>query len=500
MPPRYAPLAALLVLAASLTAAAQETGSLEDAELTRVRFLDPDRGWAIGDRGAIWHTSDGGARWSLQRTSTTARLEALSVLDERHLWAAGGDIRPFTHRSQGVLLRSHDGGLHWNSATETPNGDSTGEQPLPWIRELRMFDDRNGLAAGDPSRLLGGGLYATSDGGRTWKPQPGVPARRWAAAEFINPFVGLLTEPNGPPLLWRQRTVEAGRMPREERRIRRIIVAGASGGWAIGERGLVLHTEDAGRSWNAPAALLPGVASEHDFRAIAAHGDSVWIAGSPGGLVFHSPDAGRSWQVQLTENALPLNDLHFLDANRGWAVGALGTILATRDGGATWRKQRGAAPRAAVLLLATDPEHLDFELAARLTGDDRALVAAAVLFDAHTASSAEESDVRDRARRAASVAGVSSMETSHRFPVPRAELMLPEQAITSAWGNSPEAGADSLRAHLVRQLRTWRPDVVIVSGPAAESQERALTHRLLAEAVGIGAEVGLPATCVAGLH
>ena len=32
----------------------------EDAELADVFFLDRHRGWAVGDRGVIWHTSDGG--------------------------------------------------------------------------------------------------------------------------------------------------------------------------------------------------------------------------------------------------------------------------------------------------------------------------------------------------------------------------------------------------------------------------------------------------------
>src|SRR5215212_6554133 len=31
-----------------------------DAELTAVTFVDADRGWAVGDRGVIWHTGDGG--------------------------------------------------------------------------------------------------------------------------------------------------------------------------------------------------------------------------------------------------------------------------------------------------------------------------------------------------------------------------------------------------------------------------------------------------------
>ena len=42
--------------------------------------------------------------------------------------------------------------------------------------------------------------------------------------------------------------------------------------------------------------------------------------------------------MQATRQPLPLNGLFFRDENTGWAVGELGTILATRDGG------RGCAP------------------------------------------------------------------------------------------------------------------------------------------------------------
>jgi len=39
---------------------------LLDAELADVAFVDADTGWAVGDRGAIWHTGNGGQAWNLQ--------------------------------------------------------------------------------------------------------------------------------------------------------------------------------------------------------------------------------------------------------------------------------------------------------------------------------------------------------------------------------------------------------------------------------------------------
>src|SRR5690606_4536656 len=44
----------------------------------------------------------------------------------------------------------------------------------------------------------------------------------------------------------------------------------------------------------------------------------------------------------------------FLDANRGWAVGAMGQVLATRDGGASWYLQRQPVRRVGVLAIVDD--------------------------------------------------------------------------------------------------------------------------------------------------
>ena len=52
----------------------------EDAELTDVFFVDADRGWAVGDRGVIWHTDDGGRRWQLQPTAATCRPDRPSAI------------------------------------------------------------------------------------------------------------------------------------------------------------------------------------------------------------------------------------------------------------------------------------------------------------------------------------------------------------------------------------------------------------------------------------
>src|SRR5207244_1750400 len=103
----------------------------DDAELTDVSFIDPLHGWVVGDRGAIWHTHDGGVHWQPQESSVDCRLNAVQFIDAQTGWAAGGVIEPFTHISRGVLLRTHDGGQTW----------TTWKQPLlGTVLRLKFFD------------------------------------------------------------------------------------------------------------------------------------------------------------------------------------------------------------------------------------------------------------------------------------------------------------------------------------------------------------------------
>ena len=84
-----------------------------DARLNDVAFVDARQAWAVGDRGAIWHTDDGGAGWRRQASKVACPLHAVWFHDGQTGWAAGGFSRPYTHTSQGVLLRTHDGGKTW---------------------------------------------------------------------------------------------------------------------------------------------------------------------------------------------------------------------------------------------------------------------------------------------------------------------------------------------------------------------------------------------------
>ena len=251
---------------------------LHDAELTAVTFVDADRGWAVGDRGAIWHTTDGGRSWKLQPSGVTCRLEAIQFLDADNGIAVGGWTQPYTHETHGVVLRTRDGGRSWQNASDLT---------LPGLKHVRLFDARQGWALGDGSPLYPSGVFKTADGGRNWTPVPKGETVGWVTGDFRDATSGAVAGFGGTLGLVTSQEIRPSRTPNlGARYLQRMVLAGPVGGWLVGDGGLVLTTNDGGFTWTAPAGALPdAAASDLDFRAVAARGSHVWIAGAPGTCV-----------------------------------------------------------------------------------------------------------------------------------------------------------------------------------------------------------------------
>ena len=58
-------------------------------DLLRVRFTDQSTGWIVGERGAIFRSTDAGFTWVEQDNGTKASLYGLSFPDPAHGWATG---------------------------------------------------------------------------------------------------------------------------------------------------------------------------------------------------------------------------------------------------------------------------------------------------------------------------------------------------------------------------------------------------------------------------
>jgi photosystem II stability/assembly factor-like uncharacterized protein len=457
----------------------------DDARLNDLCFVDAQHGWAVGDRGVIWHTDDAGQHWQRQPSGVECNLHGVCFLNEQFGWAAGGFSHPFTHTSSGVVLTTEDGGKTW---TATPR------LVLPSVRRIGFFNPRQGWAVACRSTMYPSGLFATDDGGRSWQPLPGA-GGDWTAADLLNPRYGLVAGRNGTLAILRGHDLQSPAADSVElRSYTRAKLISPSQGWLVGEGGLVQHV---GLSSNPPqpSPNLPKAARHFDFAALAVRGPHCWIAGAPGTRVFHTPDGGRTWEVADTGVALPLHAIAFADDQHGWAAGELGTILATSDGGRTWQVQRAGGSRAALLAMVAEPEDAPIELLARVSAAEGCLSAVELLGRRDVeVPPRDDVPLPERLHEAVVRVGGCAAAQAWRFPLRQAGLRLDSRQILDAWDRINDGrGLDALREHIVRQVRLWRPEAVLVDDARREEDDPlvSLVHKAAMQAIAQAAE---PAT------
>jgi photosystem II stability/assembly factor-like uncharacterized protein len=106
----------------------------------------------------------------------------------------------------------------------------------------------------------------------------------------------------------------------------------------VGDRGLVLLSDDDGASWRQAAAVPTRATLSGVSFSDAMHG---WAVGH-WGVILATLDGGEHWALQRDDRNVdqPLFSVWFQDGNNGVAVGLFSLVLVTHDGGAHWRKVR----------------------------------------------------------------------------------------------------------------------------------------------------------------
>src|SRR5262249_7273903 len=108
-------------------------------------------------------------------------------------------------------------------------------------------------------------------------------------------------------------------------------------GWAVGDQGTILATNNAGLTWHKQKSGSTGYTLHAVFFATGTQGFIVGAAGR----ILETSDGGLSWNVRTgidTDNGAGLNDIAFVDDKTGFIVGNGGIILRTRNAGATWTR------------------------------------------------------------------------------------------------------------------------------------------------------------------
>lgn len=448
-----------------------------DATLRDVVFVDAQHGWAVGDRGVVLVTDDGGAHWYPQRSGVECPLLAVSFVDDKRGWIVGGRATPLTHRTEGVVLRTIDGGTTWQQVS-TPT--------LPRLTYVKFFDAANGVATGYGSSFYPSGLFTTTDGGKSWQPIGSSQTSTWLAADFVSSESGLLAGVQGARSVVLERKLRTVTATADTRNPRALLIDGASKGWMVGDHGMVLTTSDSGATWQPPAAeplaIDPTTRRQWCWHSVAVQGSHVWLAGGPGSVIARSADGGATWSTTATGLRAPINKLCFVDERRGWSVGELGTILSTTDGGRTWRRQRGGG-RAAMLVVVATPEDTPLEIVSRYAAGEGFRTVVLPLFATKSATVREH----DLHRHAEALTAAGAMIAP---PLWSGELLpvgyhaSPEALMEEMNRRTDGLARDELLAATVLAIRAWQPELLLVPHERNSYRDAASTivEHLLIEA------------------
>ena len=319
----------------------------DDAPLRALQFVDEKEGWAAGDDGVIWHTIDGGKTWERQASGTRASLRGMHFVTPYSVGSWAGWNCPAVVL-QGVVLTTTDGGLRWTQLTN---------DNVPGLNCIRFFNDHSGVACGDGSAASRPACSSPTIAENHGQPIPGKRCGSWHAGDFSDMQTGALAGTWGQMATLRDGFFGASDVdPLGNRSILGLKLNGARA-VAVGQGGLILtSSKSAGLKWGfVELGLARATLANIDFHAVAVRDQHIWAVGRPGSFVMHSSDFGQSWEMQATGQTLPLHALHFVNENEGWAVGELGTILATEDGGKNWKVRRQGAQRAASVVYPCPP-------------------------------------------------------------------------------------------------------------------------------------------------
>jgi photosystem II stability/assembly factor-like uncharacterized protein len=169
---------------------------------------------------------------------------------------------------------------------------------------------------------------------RNFSMRPAFATRGLASVIFINSSKGWAVGDNGTILS----TQDGGKTwspqsSNTSQNLTSVAFATPQSGWAVGNNGAILHTEDGGKTWS------PQSSNSGSLYSVAfVTPQSVWAVGGMG-TILHTENGGKTWSLQSSNTRQSLYSVAFATPQSGWAVGNGSTILHTEDGGKTWIPQ-----------------------------------------------------------------------------------------------------------------------------------------------------------------
>jgi photosystem II stability/assembly factor-like uncharacterized protein len=258
------------------------------------RAGDSGRLVAVGERGHIIYSDDGGASWDQASVPVSVTLTGVDFGSASHGWAVG---------HSGAVLHSSDSGSNW---TLQMTGIQAANLAIAGIQqEIEAMEQRLETAAEDDVGDLEWALDDLMFGLENMQADLSVGP--------VNPFLDVWFE-------------DAGH------------------GFVIGAYGMIFHTDDGGNQWQDWARKLDN-ADKYHLNAITKIGGGALVIAGEAGQIHVSEDNGITWDRRDSgyEGSL-FGVIGTGNSGEALAFGLRGTVMHTSDNGLSWeRLQTGSS-------------------------------------------------------------------------------------------------------------------------------------------------------------
>lgn len=219
----------------------------------------------------------------------------------------------------GIVLTTTDGGVSWSRQGGT----------FRQLLTVSFSDALHGISLGNEARY-------TTDGGATWKKGGGAAGTIYDA-EMANATTAFATGGNlvikttDGGATWKSTSLPVNG------NLVQIDVVNPQTVFVVGAQGSVFRTTNGGGKW-------AQVRSDSDkyYTGVSFVSESEgWVTGNAPPTILHTTDAGAHWESQPVPGEADPARIRIVDAQHGWAVGTLRTILRTDNAGQTWSIQQG---------------------------------------------------------------------------------------------------------------------------------------------------------------
>jgi len=284
-------------------------------------FEDDATGYAVGDRGSVVKTTDGGVSWGLveHQPPFSTDLRDVLVVGPGELLAVGAPPG---------IFRSNDGGASWSPV---PNPSSA------VLNDIERVSGPNLATVGDAGQVL-----TSADGGETWV------LRGPFGSDAFEQFWWSPTEGYVAGQSRVRRTTDGGAtwlplngIPDQPGffRISEVFFTDALNGYVLGDFQF-WKTTDGGTNWT--SGSFPGLVVYVGDTIALTPLHLIAVSNLEGAAVYETTD-GENWHVLFFSGAGAFLDLDRLGDGTLLAFASEGDVFRSTDDGVTWTNQIDAA-------------------------------------------------------------------------------------------------------------------------------------------------------------